>query len=395
MSEAPLRLGVLGAGMIATVGYGVLPGLRHIPDKVSVVAIADPVVERAQDAAREFNIPRAFPTLEAMLDGVDLEAVVNLTPIPLHGSTALTILEAGKHMAIEKPLATSMDDADRILELAAARNLTVVCSPPNMLYPTRRQARRLVREGAIGKVAFARVRGSHGGPASGDWPMDPTWFYQKGSGPLFDMGVYGIHEITGILGPARRVVAFSGITEPVRVVRGGPFKGKEIQVTADDNTVMMLDFGESTYAFVDGTFNVNAARSPRLEIFGRAGTLNINQGPDTAAGLPPLEVFRLDVLPGLSGWASPTLREVAAEQASADRLRRGILVDHLVDCVRLGIEPVLSAAHARHALEIMLKADESARSGRTLDLTTTFAAPEESAGRQLVGAMAARTDPQP
>src|SRR3712207_7320571 len=84
------------------------------------------------------------------------------------------------------------------------------------------------------------------------------------------MGVYGIHEITGILGPARRVVAFSGITEPTRTVRAGPFKGKQIEVTADDNTLFMLDFGQSTFAVIDGTFNVNAAKSPRVEIFGRA-----------------------------------------------------------------------------------------------------------------------------
>ena len=61
--------------------------------------------------------------------------------------------------------------------------------------------KRLVTEGAVGKVTFAKVVSSHGGPASGNWPMDPTWFYKKGAGPLPDMGVYGLHSITGILGP--------------------------------------------------------------------------------------------------------------------------------------------------------------------------------------------------
>ncbi|HEX4215125.1 MAG TPA: Gfo/Idh/MocA family oxidoreductase [Candidatus Dormibacteraeota bacterium] len=389
MSEAPIRLGVLGAGMIATVGYGVLPGLRHIPDKVEVLAIADPALDRAREAAAAFGIPHAFATLEEMLERVDMDAVINLTPIPFHGPTSIKILQAGKHLATEKPLATTMEDADAIVELARAQGLIVVCSPPNMLYPSRVEARRLVREGAIGQVAFARVRGSHGGPASGDWPMDPTWFYQEGSGPLYDMGVYGIHEITGIVGPARRVVAFSGITEPVRTVRGGPFKGKEIRVTADDNTVMMLDFGNSAYAFVDGTFNVNAAKSPRVEIFGRAGTLNISQGGD-----PALEVYRLDALPGLSGWTVPTLREVSSAQARADKLRRGILVDHLVDCIRGASTPVLSAEHGRHALEIMLKAQESARGGRALDLTTTFPEPDGAPEPARAG-LGEERDPQP
>jgi predicted dehydrogenase len=371
MGEQPLRVGVLGVGMIATVGYGVLPGLRHIPDKVELVAVADPVLERAKDVAREYGAAGAYARLEDMLDGAELDAVVNLTPIPLHGATSRMILEAGKHLVSEKPLATSMEDADAIVELAAAKGLTVVCSPPNMINPGHAEARRLVQCGTIGKVAFARVRASHGGPASGAWPTDPTWFYQEGSGPLFDMGVYGIHEITGILGPAKRVVAYSGITEPTRLVRGGPFRDTEIRVTANDNTVMMLDFGDATYALLDGTFNVNAALSPKIEIFGREGTLNLNQGSER----PPLEVFRLDAVPELGGWIAPNLRELRTNQQWVDLLHRGVLVDHLVDCVRGGEPPVLSAEHARHALEIMLKAEESARRGVVVELATTFAPP--------------------
>ncbi|MBO0702860.1 MAG: Gfo/Idh/MocA family oxidoreductase, partial [Candidatus Dormibacteraeota bacterium] len=218
--------------------------------------------------------------------------------------------------------------------------------------------------------------------ASGAWPLDPTWFYQKGSGPLFDMGVYGIHEITGILGPARRVTAFSGITEPVRTVRGGPFKGKKIDVTADDNVLLMLDFGGSTFAVVDGTFNVNAAKSPKIEIFGREGTINVGDGRGESSGL---EVFRVDAMPGLSGWIEPSLREHAAVNRRYSELKRAVLVDHLIDCVN-GATPVLTGEHARHALEIMLKADESARTGRAIELTTTFG---DQGARREVAAEAA------
>ncbi|MEJ1109520.1 MULTISPECIES: Gfo/Idh/MocA family protein [unclassified Kribbella] len=367
----PLRLGVLGAGMIATGAVGVLPNLASIRHKVEVVAIADMVPDLARSVAATFGIPQAFTSLEAMLDGAELDAVLNLTPIPAHGETCARILEAGKHLATEKPLATSMADADRICDLALERDLTVVCAPYNMLYPDRAEARRLVRDGAIGKVAFARVRSSHGGPASGAWPADPTWFYQKGSGPLFDMGVYGIHEITGILGPARRVVAFSGITEPTRTVRGGPFQGKQIDVTADDNVLMLLDFGESTFAVVDGTFNVNAGRGPKLEIFGREGTINLSGRPFGGEG-PALEIFRLDAVGGLPGWLTPDLPDGDAPMRRMMTLHRAVLVDHLADCVAAGARPTLNLEHARHVLEIMLKADESARSGRAVDLSTTF-----------------------
>ncbi|GAB3436895.1 Gfo/Idh/MocA family protein [Flindersiella endophytica] len=369
--QAPLRIGMLGAGMIATVGYGILPNLKWIADKVEVVAIADPVVERAQEAAKEFGIPEVYDGVDSLLENAELDAVVNVTPINYHGETSLKIVRAGKHLATEKPLATTMDDANAIIETAEANGLQIVSSPPDMMEPTYREARRLLDEGVVGKVAFARVRSSHAGPGGGPggWPMDPTWFYQKGSGPLLDMGVYGIHEITGLLGPAKRVVAFSGITEPTRTVRGGPFKGLSIEVTANDNNLFMLDFGGSTFAVVDGTFNVHASKSPKIEIFGRKGVLNVvgRRGED------PLEVYAADVLDGVDGWVEtngwPHLRRA---QAWTDKLQRGILVDHLADCIRSGERPVLSANHARHALEIMLKVEESARTGQAVELTTTF-----------------------
>ena len=367
-----MKLGILGTGMIATYSYGVMPNLRHIPDKVEIVAVADPIFERAQAAQRQFGVPHAFGTLTEMLERADVDAVVNLTPIPLHAATSREILDAGKHLVTEKPLATTMEEADLLIETARRHGLTIVCSPPQMLLPRYTEARRLVGLGTIGHVAFARVRSSHGGPAGGWWPHDPSWFYQKGSGPLFDMGVYGLHEITGILGPARRVVAFSGITEPTRTVRGGPFKGKTIEVTADDNTLMMLDFGQSTFAVVDATFNVNAAKGPKIEIFGRAGTINIGNTSSSKTPEPSFEIFRVDAVPELGGWITPQSWALQRAEERIEKLQRAILVDHLVDCVWQQRRPVLSAEHARHVLEIMLMAEESARTGRAIELTTTF-----------------------
>ena len=372
MAQLPLRAGILGCGVIATSPMGFLIGLKEMTDRVTTVAACDPVVERARSVAAQYGIPEVYESLDEMLEKSDLDVVVNLTPIPVHGETSLRVLQAGKHLVLEKPIATTMEEANALVETANAKGLTVVVAPPNSLQPPRVEAKRLVEEGVIGHPCFARVRSSHGGPASGNWPLDPTWFYQKGSGPLFDMGVYGIHDITGILGPAKRVVAFSGITEPIRTVRGGPFKGKKIEVTADDNTLLMLDFGKSTFAVVDGTFNVNAAKGPQVEIFGREGTINLyNQWADPT--MPPLEIFRLDAVPGVDGWVTPRPRAFSGgAEARHQRLRRAILVDHLVDCVLEGKRPVLSAEHARHALEIMLKAIDSARAGKVLDLTTTF-----------------------
>ena len=367
-ARVPLRIGVLGAGGIATIPDGVLPNMKHIGEEVSIVAIADVVRERAVAAASRYGIPEVYDSLEAMLSGADIDAVVNLTPIPAHAATSLAILRADKHLVVEKPFATTLAEANEIIDLATERDLVLVCAPPDMLFGPYTEARRLIETGTIGTVAFARVRSSHAGPGGGTepWPLDPSWFYREGSGPLLDMGVYGIHEITGLLGPARRVTAFAGITDPTRTVRFGPFMGTVMPVDTPDNCLFMLDFGNSCFAVIDATFNVHAAKSPKVEVFGRQGVLNVY-----TPGGPNVEVYRTDVAPGLDGWLTPVdWRAISGEPR--DRLGRAVLVEHLAQCVRTGKKSVLSGEHARHALEIMLAVGESAREGRVVELTTTF-----------------------
>ena len=373
MSSRPLSLGIVGVGNIATnPGVGYIPNLLKMPDKAQIVALADVQIERAQAAAEKYGIAQAFGSVEELLGKAEVDAVVNLTPIPNHAAASLAVLQAGKHCVSEKPLATTMQEANALVETARRNGCTYVCAPIMALLPQERALRHLLDAGTIGQVAFARVRSSHGGPASWAFPTDPTWFYQQGAGPLFDMGVYGIHTITALLGPAQRVVAFSGITEPTRVVSGGPAKGKVFTVTADDNTLLMLDFGHSTFAVIDATYNVNAAKSPRLELFGRAGTISVNDAPAVHAGAPPFEVYRVEALPGAGGWITPNASALAHEQQHFETYHNACLVEHLVDCVRSGEAPICSAEHARHALEIMLAAGESARSGRAVELETRF-----------------------
>lgn len=367
--QTPLRFGILGAGMIAGDEDGYLPNLGPIRDKVEVVAVADVVPQHAQQTAQKFGIDTVYTSLAQMLRDDRVEAVANLTPISVHAETSLEILRSGRHLLSEKPLATTVAEANELIEEATRRDLVFVCAPPDTLYAQYREARRLIVEGRIGKVCFARVRSSHGGPGGGPdgWPFDPTWFYQPGGGPLFDMGVYGIQEITTLLGPARRVSAFAGITEPVRTVRGtGPFGGLEVPVTTPDNFLLMLDFGESTFAVVDATFNVLASKAPKVEIFGRCGAMAIYHRDSD-----PLEVFVQDLTPGVDGWLDPG-ELTQADNVREKQLHRAMLMEHLVDCVRSGERPVADAHKARHALEIMTAAIESARCGQVVELSTSF-----------------------
>jgi predicted dehydrogenase len=326
----------------------------------------------AESVARRFGISNIRDSLTEMLSADDVDVVINLTPVAVHGETNLEILESGRHLITEKPIATKLDDADRIVALAAERGLLVIAAPPWMLDPRRTAARALIHQGVVGSVAFARSRSSHAGPAAMSWPADPRWFYAEGAGALLDMGIYGVTEATGMFGCVRRVMAMSGITLAERVVRGGSFDGKTIPVTADDNTVLMLDFGGALFCVIDATFNVLAASSPSLEVFGATGTLNFFDPFWARRGQPVIEVFRRDLVGGLSGWAVPDLSESKERQLEFDQLQRAILVKHFLDCIQSGVRPVLSAEHARHTLEVLLAAQQSARSGSAVSISSSF-----------------------
>ena len=364
-----LRVGVLGAGMISTISYGYLPNMHKVRDRVALTAIADLDLALAQSVADQHKIGTAVASLDELL-ALDIDAVVNLLPGPAHFASSMRILESGRHLVTEKPITGTLEEADRLLDLAERRGLLIVAAPADMLANEWIRARDLVARSAIGKVAFARVQSSHAGAAGLSWPVNPSQFYQRGVGALLDMAVYGLTQVTGVLGPVERVSALSGITVPVRRARGGPFDGLEIPVSAPDNNLILLDFGEATFAVVDGTYNVVASRAPRMEVYGLEGTLLVNR-PDEA--LPPVELYRLDAAPGVGGWVTPRTYEIFP--VGSDRfteLQRGALIEHLADCLRDGRPPIASGLHARHVLEVMLAAERSAAEGRVVEVTSAF-----------------------
>ena len=96
-----------------------------------------------------------------------------------------------------------------------------------------------IKRGDIGQVLLARANYGHAGPSWG------PWFYQHGGGALFDLGVYNVTSLTGFIGPVKRVTAMTGVAIPERVV-----DGQMIEVEAEDNAHVLLDFGNSVFAVV-------------------------------------------------------------------------------------------------------------------------------------------------
>jgi predicted dehydrogenase len=277
------------------------------------------------------------------------------------------VLEAGRHLLTEKPLANSLADADALIDLAHQRGLTLACAPAIMAAPRYRWLARLLRQGVIGRPTLAVGQIGGLGPATWrSYTSDPRLFYGPGVGPVLDLGVYLLTAITGLLGPARRVAALAGISIPRRTVLGGPAAGTEFEVESDDNVLILLDFGNATFAQVLATFARPASRAPDLELHGSHGTISLPRIYHTA-GL--VNLYLANPGPsGVQGW----LDGLDYPYQLSDVLVMNIAIGHVVEHLADGRPLALTAEHARHVLEVMLKAPEAARLGRTLDLTTTF-----------------------
>lgn len=371
-----VRVGVVGAGDIGSRTY--IPGAARLAreGRLELAAVCDGVEERARRAAERNGVRHVFTSYDEMLGSGLVDAVVNLTPMQAHAEVTLKAIAAGKHVYTEKPLATTIADADRIIDEARRAGLVVACAPAIMTHPDNQEIKRLIQGGAIGKVCYARARGAHPGPAwLLDYPSDPSWFYQPGAGPIFDLGVYPITYVTAFLGPARRVVALSGIAIPRRDVRAGIAKGRVIDVGVDDNTAILLDFGDASFAHIDASFCVLSSQGPRAEFYGSRGVINLAATADE----PPYQIFRDEPGYELRGWLTP--ERVYRGRLTPPRRRlesreeewsfaNGIA--NFVGAIEGREELVLTPEHGRHVLEIMLMSYESARAGRAIELATTF-----------------------
>ena len=375
----PVRLGVVGVGALAL--RGILPHLTQddVRDRVRVHALCDPVVKRTRAAADRYGIAKAYGSLDELLQDDDVDAVTIASPIGLHFDHCRRALEAGKHVHVNKTMCTTVAEADELIALSRAKDVRVVASPGEVLRPQLRRTRELLEEGAIGELCWVVCGGSfeiyheHDEPERLDAPggaaISPAWYFRKpGGGPMYDITVYALHQLTSVLGPALRVTAMSGIR-----VRDREFLGESIATEADDNTVLLLDFGESRFAVVHGTAAGAVSEQFGAGIyFGTRGTIDgvlLNGEPfdfpgrELMADAPVTDWnAQMRVLPHVVG----PHRAIPESHVFEDIMQ---LVSWLAD----GTPSAVSTEHARHVIDIIESGYRAAETATAQTLRTSFA----------------------
>ena len=364
-----IRLAVVGCGDVAFRRY--LPTLAELRDRVEVVALVDGRAEargRAVESVTAWSAgARAFADLEEMIAAGPPDAAFNLTPAPRHGAVNGQLLEAGVNVYSEKPLASSLDDADRLIVTAKARSLLLLCAPAVVLTRRFQWMREIVDSGRFGRLSLAVANYLDTGPATWrEYTGDPTPFYAVGVGPLFDHGVYQLHGLVTLLGPVANVQAMGTIAIPQRVVRGGPLAGRTIPVTTQDHLLINLQFANGALGQMLQSFATPRTRGPWLELHFDSATLSWPGEMSDADGTASLFVDDDSPL-ALEGWIHG-LTPPPPEQ-DGGILEQGIR--HFVSCLRGEETPVLTAEVARHVLDVMLTVYDAVADGRTHATRTT------------------------
>lgn len=365
-----INVGIIGCGDVATHSY--MPGLNALKDRTNVVAVFD-IVQSRVDKAQEFHpAAKGYTDYDAFLahDAERMDLVFNLTPAPLHREITAKALNVGYSVYSEKPIASTLGEAQELVEIADKAGLHFFCAPAMMVTARMMWLKDFITSGAIGNPYF--IKSHHGGMGPASWRTysgDPRVFYTPKVGPLIDLGVYQLHTMTGLFGSARKVSAVGGVMNKSRKLLQPQWFGEEIPVEATDLFSINIEFDNNRYANLFNTFAMPATKSPMFEMYGSMGSVVIGAHQwYNGNGTTDLYVRDESESGEAEGWNNDT--PVPNPIETDGILESGIL--HALDVIANGTENLLTAAHAEHVLEIMLAAEESLNSGESIDIKSTF-----------------------
>ncbi|KZE42420.1 Gfo/Idh/MocA family protein [Microbacterium sp. T32] len=348
-------VGVIGCGVISDT---YLSNLASYPD-IDVVIVGDRTVERAQVKAEAHGISQ-WGNPEDVLAHPDVAIVVNLTVPAAHIEISSRAIAAGKHVWSEKPIGLNRRSVDELLHAADDAGVRVGCAPDTVLGPGFRAARRAIDQGVIGTPLFAGATFQTQGPDV--WHPSPEFLFARGGGPLLDMGPYYFSALVGILGPVDRVAAAGMIAREERVVRSGSRAGATFAVEVPTTFHVLSVFESGAHGQSLFSFDSALERRGVVEIHGTDGSIRLpdpNTFDGSSAYLKPLKSFR-DGDTFDQHWM-----EIPAIGTPAGR---GVGLVDMARAIVEGRPHIASGEVARHVLDILLSAEESARTGAFVSL---------------------------
>lgn len=350
--DTPFRIGLVGAGHISRTHA---QAFARVAD-ARVVGVCSRRRESAARLAEEFSLEQATDRLDELLPHVDVVCIN--TPNALHAAQATEAARAGKHVIVEKPLASTAAEGRALVETCRAAGVGLAYAEELPFVPAFVRARALLDSGALGAPRYVTQREAHAGPYS-------PWFFSRdeaAGGVLMDMACHSVECVRWLLGKP----SCTGVWADLRAGRSDS--------ALEDHAVLHLGFEGGATALCEASWALQGGMQSTLGVWGSEGTIEVDLLQETG-----LRLYVPDARPAAraaAGWTTP----------HADWLHDNGYpqeMEHFLRCFREGREPDESGMDGVAVLEILEAAYASARQGRVVDPRESLPPVERAVDRWL------------
>lgn len=360
-------VGIMGAGNISAAYLRLAPLFRNL----EVRAVADILPAAAQKRAEEFGV--AAQTPDELLRNSEVDVIVNLTIPATHFSVSRDILSAGKHAYSEKPFVLSVEEGIQLKALADEHGLRVGSAPDTFLGGSHQQARSIIDSGKLGRIASGTMHVMSRGMEH--WHPNPDFFFQPGGGPILDMGPYYITDLISLIGPIKRVTAFTGMARTEREVTAeGPFKGSFVKVGTPTTIHAILEFHSGALITLGASWDVSSHGHHNIELYGTEGSVYV---PDPNFFNGDVTITdRAGAKEKVTPWDHPfgvANQDLYKPMPRANYRNAGL--SDMLDGIESGRPARCGLDVALHAVDVMTSILKSGETGQVITLATTCERP--------------------
>ena len=334
---------------VAVVGCGSISKYRHIPEyaaneNVELVAFCDPIVERAQKYADQYGA-KAYANYEDMLTELKPDAVSVCTPNYLHAPVSIAAANAGAHVLVEKPMASTDEEAAAMIEAARKNGVYLMVGHNQRLMPPHVKARQILEKGELGKVLTFRTSFGHPGPEG--WSVDGrgSWFFRKEEAIMGAMGDLGVHKSDLI-----RYLLNDEVSQVTAFIDTIDKEGTDV----DDNATVLLRMKSGAIGTLVASWTYYKGEDNSTVLWCQNGVMKI--------GTDPVDQIIVELRNGT------VERYNVGAIATNDKQETSCVINAFITSIITKTTPSITGEEGRKSLAVILAAFEAQATGKVISL---------------------------